>query len=453
MASLGNDLVIDLGVDSRGVGKGFNSARRELDGFKRDVGGFNRSTKTAQRGLLELSRGVEDFAVSFGTSGFSGGLRGAANNLSQLAFIMGGPFAGAIAGVSVAGVSMWQAFNKGADGAIKKAETYTDVLNKSQERIKTFRDSQDRLFEQGLKLQQAGGVKGSEIAKLRVGQRQGLIDQSRKQAAEIGRRLFAERASQKERDAERAELLGRPQLEGQVGDKIGARMRELDSIDKEALRTRERLKASAEALSKVLGEDVAKLREFKNELEIARKTEELQGKNDKATQEKRDRERGIAANDRLQARFQKERDKKAANEKREQDKLKREAESIRRASRSPLQKLRDDLKNIDRLSKAGVLDPRVAARAENQAVDAFRRSELGKLKPNGPPPLPGLATQGSAEAARALARFRASGLVKNTKQNPNKNLEAINKQVLAVLKEIQIDLQEDEDQVVAVFGE
>jgi len=237
------------------------------------------------------------------------------------------------------------------------------------------------------------------------------------------------------------------------------------------LAQREKLRASADELGKALSEEAKRLSEFKSQLNVARRVEERNAELKKAAQEKLDRERGIAANDRIQARFQKQRDKKEAQEKRDRErgiafndrlqakfrrnrqKLESEAEGFRRGFRTPLENLKIKLQDIDRLAKRGFLNPNEAARAENQAVDAFRKSELGKLKPNTPPPLPGLATQGSAEAARALARFRASGLVKNTKQNPNKNLEAINKQVLAVLKEIQVGLQEDEDQVVNVFGE
>jgi len=394
MASLGNDLVIDLGVDSRGVGKGFNSARRELNGFKRDVGGFNRSTKTAQRGLLELSRGVEDFAVSFGTSGFSGGLRGAANNLSQLAFIMGGPLVGAIAGLSIAGLSMWQAFNKDAE---KAKETVKEVKRSVEDMTKSLNKS--RQFDKDVLAQRAAGgenVNSSRVIREQIVREKRRLENTRREARE---QLPVNR---------------NPDV---IGPKMKERIEEFEVKIQDS-------KRALEDLNQQLREAIAS------------------EKRDKRLSEKSDRERGIAANDRLQARFKQRRQN-----------LENEAEGFRRAFRSPLENLKSKLQDIDRLAKRGFLKPNEAARAENQVIDAFRKSELAKQKPDKPLKLPGLATQGSAEAARALARFRASGLVKNTKQNPNKNLEAINKQVLAVLKEIQIGLQEDEDQVVNVFGE
>lgn len=72
-----------------------NSSKASLDAM---AGGTGNLT----RGMLEASRGIEDFSSQIGTAGLGGALRASGNNMSQMAFVMGGPLAGAIAGVSVA---------------------------------------------------------------------------------------------------------------------------------------------------------------------------------------------------------------------------------------------------------------------------------------------------------------------------------------------------------------
>lgn len=84
----------------------------------------------ANRSLLELSRGFEDFAVVYGTTGFAGGMRAAANNLSQFAMIAGGPALGAVAGLTVAGISLWQAYKNGADKATDALKNYKAELGR-----------------------------------------------------------------------------------------------------------------------------------------------------------------------------------------------------------------------------------------------------------------------------------------------------------------------------------
>lgn len=125
------DLVIGLALDGREFTRGATKAERDtmrLERGIRDFGsrsqwGFNK----ASRGMLELSRGAEDFFVSFSTGGVAGGMRGAANNISQFASMIH-PLAGAVAGLAVAGATAWLAFNKGADEAIKKTETINDKI-------------------------------------------------------------------------------------------------------------------------------------------------------------------------------------------------------------------------------------------------------------------------------------------------------------------------------------
>jgi len=53
-------------------------------------------------GIGELARGAEDFLTVFGTMGVAGGMRAAANNMSQAAYVMAGPLMGGIVGVGTA---------------------------------------------------------------------------------------------------------------------------------------------------------------------------------------------------------------------------------------------------------------------------------------------------------------------------------------------------------------
>lgn len=155
--TVSKDLVISLGLDGRDFIQGAKMSERALEGLAREakyvgremeaeipkgfmfmrsasqsatreLGNFTGSTGKASRGLLELSRGAEDFAVSFGTGGIAGGLRGAANNISQFAAMMN-PLAGAITGLGVAAVSMWMAFSKGAEDAKEDADEVKERID------------------------------------------------------------------------------------------------------------------------------------------------------------------------------------------------------------------------------------------------------------------------------------------------------------------------------------
>lgn len=136
MAVVG-DLVVQIGMDHRAHSLGSQNVRKELAGINRSAGIVQRGSRKTARSLLELSRGAEDFAVSFGTGGLAGGLRGAGNNISQFATILGGPVLGTIAGVGVAAVSMWAGFNLGADKAKKKIKSVADELRETSKLIES----------------------------------------------------------------------------------------------------------------------------------------------------------------------------------------------------------------------------------------------------------------------------------------------------------------------------
>lgn len=63
-------------------------------------------TKAMAGAFNQGAYAVEDFLTVFATTGFGGGMRAAANNISMVARALGGPFVGGIIGATVAGISM-----------------------------------------------------------------------------------------------------------------------------------------------------------------------------------------------------------------------------------------------------------------------------------------------------------------------------------------------------------
>ncbi len=123
-----------------GVGKAAEVAKKPVDQMtntlNKQTNTLNKQSKSSTagvRGMLELSRGAEDAAVSFGVNGFQGALRGSINNLTQFAFITGGPALGAVAGFAAAGVAMAAAFFKMSEGS-KDAANGIEELNVALER-------------------------------------------------------------------------------------------------------------------------------------------------------------------------------------------------------------------------------------------------------------------------------------------------------------------------------
>lgn len=68
----------------------------------RKIGGLTDKYSKNSRSLLELSRGVEDFAIVIGNAGLGAALRASSNNLSQFFSIFAGAKGGAIAGFAIA---------------------------------------------------------------------------------------------------------------------------------------------------------------------------------------------------------------------------------------------------------------------------------------------------------------------------------------------------------------
>jgi hypothetical protein len=120
------------------------------------AGGFDaigRGSSNAARGVLELSRGLEDFSSQFGTQGFAGGIRAASNNLSQMAFVMGGPLAGAIAGFAAAGLTLATPYITSLFDATEQTKKLKEETDKAIKAV-------DDLFSR----RAAGNTRGAEFA-------------------------------------------------------------------------------------------------------------------------------------------------------------------------------------------------------------------------------------------------------------------------------------------------
>jgi hypothetical protein len=151
-----NTIVAKLTADPRDMQRGFAAGGQaaeqfgnKLDGLDRKLrssfnsprggaGGGGRFGGNLANGALELSRGLEDASVGFQLNGIQGAVGGASNNFSQFAFILGGPVAGAIAGLAAAALPTLvnQLFGAGESAA------------ESKKKIDDLRDSIERLAEQ-----------------------------------------------------------------------------------------------------------------------------------------------------------------------------------------------------------------------------------------------------------------------------------------------------------------
>lgn len=97
------DIVTNLTVNQRPFEQGLSNAEQRFRRFGTTVQSTSRSMFSGRgtQALLELSRGAEDAAISFGTSGLQGAIRGSANNLAAFATLIN-PMAGVVVGLGAA---------------------------------------------------------------------------------------------------------------------------------------------------------------------------------------------------------------------------------------------------------------------------------------------------------------------------------------------------------------
>jgi hypothetical protein len=147
-----------LSMNAAPFTQGLKTASGSLQSFERDMKGLDRELQALDRrwqqsmrpkggggkasGFLELSRGIEDFSAGFQTNGLRGGLMGASNNLSQMATIMGGPLAGAVAGLSLAALPMLVNAFTDTSNAAEKARLSLENFQKQADRQAEFAKQQ-----------------------------------------------------------------------------------------------------------------------------------------------------------------------------------------------------------------------------------------------------------------------------------------------------------------------
>lgn len=250
----------------------------------------------ATRGLLELSRGVEDAAVVFGTSGFSGAIRASSNNLSQMAMIMGGPLAGAVAGFAAAGLSV-------ATPYIASLFDAVDVTKKLSTEIDNLINKQRSLFESRAK-EAEGAIDLRQ--ELRGGDDESALDLIKKRQAEL-----------KKVEAQEKALDVAPIAEGARAEQRAELLRKEAELRREINRLREAAPQEADALGESIEKrsiELEKLLARMKELDAARERNARFMVNNLPGGALAGEGRGLFGGDNAQQAAIKEREAKAAEE-------------------------------------------------------------------------------------------------------------------------------------------
>jgi len=111
--------------------------------FARSLGGVGGGAGKAQMALQQMIFAVDDATTSYGIGGLAGAVRGAANNVTMAASVIGGPWALAAAVAATATAQLYLTFNKTADSADK----FTDALDRQTDSIKRMIDFRRELAE------------------------------------------------------------------------------------------------------------------------------------------------------------------------------------------------------------------------------------------------------------------------------------------------------------------
>lgn len=112
-------------------------------------------TGRTQAAIQQLVFAIDDASISFSNGGLSGAIRGASNNLTMMAALLGGPWALAAAVAVSAAVQLYLAFNKTSDSAEKAgdaASKMSDQLSRQNSIIKervSLQQELDKLTEGG----------------------------------------------------------------------------------------------------------------------------------------------------------------------------------------------------------------------------------------------------------------------------------------------------------------
>jgi len=237
--------------------------------------GTERDTRKFLQAINQLSFGIEDFLTVFGTSGFTGGMRAASNNIGMTARILSPGMTGAIVGVATAlgGILLPQLL-----GWRKETETQNDALERQREILKGLRDEGQQQSELRRENEQAAKVKSVEEAEALLLQRReklkDITDQNRvAQDAlnESRQKVIGLLAQINQRNIPEAFPGSLPRLNNQR-DIIASLSRDFENLD----RFLARVGANARRFGDVI-EDTLSIRErASNNLVIERQIEKLE---------------------------------------------------------------------------------------------------------------------------------------------------------------------------------
>lgn len=135
-------------TDVQKAGRAVNEFRRPVRQTSRAMGRTRRGFKSSSQAMLQLSTAVEDGAAVWGSTGFSGAVRAASNNLSQAASLLN-PMAGVVVGLGAALASQLipKLFDTGkaAKESEKQVQRLTETMerfNKAADRARAFKKFQ-----------------------------------------------------------------------------------------------------------------------------------------------------------------------------------------------------------------------------------------------------------------------------------------------------------------------
>lgn len=189
-------------------------------------GGMNRYSAVA----MQAGFAVEDFAAQVGPMGIAGGLRAAANNLSMIAFTMGGPLHGAIIGITAAlagsFIGAWQNSTKAVQDFNSEAQRSIDIANQLRE----LQDQQTAATQKRLDVDNMGAdeVKKSleENAKASL-ENSKKLERAQQDIAENQRKVFEAMMGGQEQSQIADNLINTIKRQGMVG--VGNTLQELQS--------------------------------------------------------------------------------------------------------------------------------------------------------------------------------------------------------------------------------
>lgn len=166
-------------------------------GLANDLTRVGGASSNASRGVLELSRGIEDFSTQFGTQGFAGGIRAASNNLSQMAMMLGGPVAGAVAGFAAAGLTMAMPYIEGLFNATEQAKRFSEQLDILIQKEKERRELRTKEAEDSIDFRE---------------ERKGLTTSKDAESAARKREIELEKNAARLREIEESRVRNRPRM-------------------------------------------------------------------------------------------------------------------------------------------------------------------------------------------------------------------------------------------------